>query len=137
MKLTILGIIALLAVSTPYAQARPIMISTVQQQGVNIDQEKREVSAALKEVHGDLSNQLRVVSELVGSVDRIAAVRLVEIQEEIKADIGRTESGLDRIRTADADTWPAMKTELEALTNALRTSSELRKQGLSEAYGDK
>lgn len=100
-------------------------------------QEQRAVSSALKGIYGELDEQYNVVSKLAGTVDRIAAKRFVEIQEEVKGEIAQVEAGLNQIRTANASTWPAMKAELETLSATMRASVDARNKGLKEAYGEK
>jgi hypothetical protein len=129
-------IVAITLIATTPANAQ-VKTAGVQLQEGNMVEEQRATSATLKGIYGELDEQLRVVSKLSSTVDRIAAKRFVQIEEEIKGEITQVEEGLNRIRTADASTWPAMKTELETLSNTMRSSVDARNKGLAEAYGDK
>ena len=131
---TALVAIALIAAAPASAQ---IKSASVQQQESVMVQEQRATSSTLKDLYGELDQQLRAVSKLSSTVDRIAAKRFVQIEEEIKAEITQVEAGLNRIRTADASTWPAMKSELETLSSTMRSSVDARTKGLKEAYGEK
>jgi hypothetical protein len=130
------ALVAIALIATVPANAQ-IKSASVQEQESAMVQEQRAVSSTLKDVYGDLDEQYAVVSKLAGTVDRIAAKRFVEIQEEIKGEIAQVEAGLNRVRTADASTWPAMKAELETLSSTMRTSVDARTKGLKEAYGEK
>jgi hypothetical protein len=103
----------------------------------SFDEERRQVAAGLKEVYGMLDNQLRVVTELIGTVDKIAAKQLEVINAEIAADKARAEAALNSMRDTDATTWPTAKVEYLNLTAELRTTAEARERGLEEAYGNK
>jgi hypothetical protein len=131
---TALVAIALIGTTPSIAQTKVEVAPTQESAMV---QEQRSVSATLKGIYGDLDEQYNVVTKLAGTVDRIAAKRFVEIQEEIKGESAQVEAGLNRIRTADASTWPAIKAELETLSATMRASVDARTKGLKEAYGEK
>lgn len=99
-------------------------------------QEMRVVAGSLKELFGELNDQLRVVTKLSETTDRIAAKRIVEIQGEIKEDLATVERGLDRMSGLEAKAWAGAKEEVMEIERTMRTSVAARTKGLSEAYGD-
>lgn len=100
-------------------------------------QEMRLTAGSLKGLLAELNDQLRVVTKLSETTDRIAVKRLVQIQEEIKADISQTEGGLDRMSGMSPQAWSVAKDELIALDAIVRKSVQDRTKGLKEAFGEK
>jgi len=123
--------IALLCAAPVLAQqgtpAQPLVAPTLD--------ERSALASTLKDLHGELSEQLQAVSKLAGEVDRIAAPKLLAIQKEIEADLGAVEKGLDRISQGDDASFQAARKDTEQLAKDMRATVDARNKGLAEAYG--
>lgn len=137
MKYILLPLIAtfLLTSGSLYAQAPSN--SGLQQVEDPALQEMRVVAGSLKELHGELNDQLTAVTKLSGTTDRIAAKRFVEIEGEIKEDITKVEGGLDRMSGMAPSAWVDARDGFMELQQSLKASTVARTKGLKEAYGEK
>lgn len=125
----------LLTFGTLHAQTAPS--STPQKVEDPALQEMRVVASSLKEVHGELNDQLRVVTKFSETSDRIAAKRFVQIESEIKEDIAKVEGGLDRMSGMAPSAWVDVRDGFMELEQSLKTGAAARTKGLKEAYGEK
>ncbi len=137
MKYLLLPIFAALVLTSGFLRAQAPTNSGLQQVEDPALVEMRIVASSLKELYGDLNNQLNAVSKLSETTDRIAAKRFVEIQSDIKADISKVEGALTSMSGMEPQAWAASKEEFVLLEKEMRTSVSARTKGLSEAYGDK
>jgi len=137
MKHILLPIVAALLLTTGSLYAQSPTNSGLQQVEDPALQEMRVVAGSLKELHGELNDQLRVVTKLSETTDRIAVKRFVELEREIKADIAKVEGGLNGLSGLTPQAWATSKDGSILLEKELRTSVTARTKGLSEAYGDK
>lgn len=106
----------------------------------NVEQtvdERVRAASALKELHGELNEQLQALAKLNGQVDRIAAPRIAEIKSDIARDLERVEQGLNRVSATDANSFATVRDEAMQLIKELRASVDTRSQGLKEAFGTK
>lgn len=124
--------IALLASTPSIAQ---LQITPTQEQGSSMVLEQRSISSSLKDVYGELNEQLRAVSKLATAVDPAEVEHLLQMVEEIKGNIAEAETALNRVRTADEGTWPAMKAELETLVGGMRSTVDVRNEALAAIFG--
>lgn len=136
MERLLIILFAALTANFTTVHAQEVVVPVVQEEEGRTYQEQQALVTALEATYATLTEQLDEVTQLAGTVDRIAAKRFVEIQGEIRAEMTRVESVLDRMRGTDHLQWPALKAEYERLNDALKAGVDARARGLREAYGE-